>query len=57
MTRCEKCGCAGRTAAVKDGVRQLVCANPRCGNYKQVFAERPVETPAPDEQDKKARLP
>lgn len=47
MQRCPKCRCAGRRKAVKateDGpVEELICANPRCQNYRRVFAEAPLE--------------
>lgn len=41
---CDKCGCEGRVAHVDEqadgAAMQYTCANPACGNFRRIFAER-----------------
>jgi hypothetical protein len=41
MKECPKCRCAGRVRRIDEAENKAVyiCANPRCGNYREEFAE------------------
>ena len=55
MIDCDKCRCTGRVSRVKEEegeqVAVYVCANPRCGNYRQEFGQEVL----PKEEKETAR--